>query len=68
MGTLIRKPSQSLVNAHIAEIGQILARSLIRLRARQSSPKCVNRGESSLDFLPDQSGGANIPFGDRRRE
>jgi len=40
----------------IAEIGQILARGLIRFRARQSSRKSAHVGESSLDFIPHQSG------------
>ena len=38
------------------EIADILAAGLIRLRARKSSPLSRDRGESSLDFSPDQSG------------
>jgi len=52
----------------IAEIGRLLARGLIRLRVRKSTPKSAQAGESSLDFTPDQSGVANITFGDRCHE
>jgi hypothetical protein len=38
------------------EIADILAAGLIRLRARKSSSLSRHRGESSLDFSPDQSG------------
>ena len=38
------------------EIAEILAAGLIRLRARKSSQISADRGESSLDFSPDQSG------------
>jgi hypothetical protein len=40
------------------EIGEILAAGLMRLRARKSSPLSRDRGESSLDFSPDQRGHA----------
>ena len=40
----------------LAEIADILAAGLIRLRARKSSPLSRDRGESSLDFSPDQRG------------
>jgi hypothetical protein len=40
----------------LAEIGDILARGLVRLRARQSRPLSEDRGESSVDFLVDQRG------------
>lgn len=61
-------PARLSAQERIAEIGQLLARGLIRLRARQSSRESAQVGESSLDFLPDQSGAANTPFGDRRCE
>ena len=38
------------------EIADILAAGLIRLRARKSTLLSRDRGESSLDFSPDQSG------------
>jgi hypothetical protein len=38
------------------EIADILAAGLIRLRARKSSALSRDRGESSLDFSPDQRG------------
>jgi hypothetical protein len=40
------------------EIAEILAAGLMRLRARKSSPLSRDRGESSLDFSPDQRGHA----------
>ena len=41
----------------ISEIVQILAGGLMRLKARKSSRKPAEFGESSLHFSPDQSGG-----------
>ena len=41
-----------------AELVRILARGLIRLRARQSSELSDRTGESSLHFPPDRSGHA----------
>jgi hypothetical protein len=40
----------------ITEIGAILAAGLSRLEARKSSRKSADFGESSLHFMPDQSG------------
>ena len=45
--------------ARIAEIGEILARGLIRLWARQSSGFFADPGERSLDCVGHQSGHAN---------
>jgi hypothetical protein len=45
--------------ARIAEIAEILALGLVRLRARQSSPTFGDRGESSLEPVGHQSGHAN---------
>ena len=45
--------------ARIAEIGEILALGLVRLRARQSSQMSADAGESSLDCVGHQSGDAN---------
>ena len=42
------------------EIADILAAGLIRLSARKSSALSRDRGESSLDFSPDQSGHAVV--------
>ncbi len=43
----------------LAELGQILAASLMRLHARKSSPLSADRRDSSVDFLPDRSGHAD---------
>jgi hypothetical protein len=40
----------------LAEIAEILAAGLMRLRARKSSPKSADCGEISLDFLGRRSG------------
>ena len=42
-----------------AEIGEILALGLVRLRARQSSRTSSDTGESSLERVAHQSGHAN---------
>ena len=42
----------------IDEIGEILAIGLTRLKARKSSRKTAEFGESSLHFTPEQSGDA----------
>jgi hypothetical protein len=39
----------------LAEIGEILAMGLIRLRARQQQADASHSGESSFDFSGDQS-------------
>lgn len=44
---------------HLAEIGQILARGLVRLERRKSSKRAAANGESSLDFVAIQSGHEN---------
>ena len=43
----------------LAEIAEILAAGVVRLRARQSTPLLPDHGESSLDCAGDQSGHAN---------
>ncbi len=43
----------------LAEIVEILAAGVVRLRARQSSSLLPPPGESSLDYAGDQSGHAN---------
>jgi hypothetical protein len=45
----------------LTEIADLLALGLQRLIARQSSELSADRGESSLHFTPDQSGGSPIP-------
>jgi hypothetical protein len=40
----------------LAEIAEIFAAGLIRLRARQSNPLFQDTGEFSLDISPSQSG------------
>jgi hypothetical protein len=40
----------------LAEVADLLALGLIRMRARMSSPKSADVGEISLDILADQSG------------
>jgi hypothetical protein len=43
----------------LAEVAEILATGLMRLRARQSSQLSRQFGESSLDCVADRSGHAN---------
>ena len=40
----------------LAELGEILALALMRLRTRKSSELSRHGGESSLHFTPEQSG------------
>jgi hypothetical protein len=49
-------PGRMTAGERLAEIADILAVGLVRLRARKSTPLPRDRGESSLDFSPDQSG------------
>ena len=49
-------PQQMTAAERLDEIADILATGLIRLRARKSTPLSHDRGESSLDFSPDQRG------------
>ena len=51
-------PNQLSPADRLAELGQILAAGLMRLHARKSSPLSADRGDSSVDFLPDRSGHA----------
>jgi hypothetical protein len=43
----------------LAELAEILAAGLMRLRARQSTPLSADSGESSLDCAAHQSGHAD---------
>jgi len=54
-------PDLISADERIAEIGQFLARGLVRLRARNASNLSTDRGESSVDFLPHRSGHADTP-------
>jgi hypothetical protein len=51
-------PNQLTSTERLAEIADILAAGLMRLRARKSSPLSRDEGESSLDFSADQPGHA----------
>ena len=57
-------PNHMTPDERLAEIAEILARGLIRLHARKSSPLSADRGDSSVDLPPHQSGHAVTP---RRR-
>jgi len=61
-------PGRITAAERLDEIAYILAAGLIRLRARKSTPLSRDRGESSLDFSPDQSGHVVVPdsVGDAR--
>jgi hypothetical protein len=50
---------QSSASERIAEIGEILARGLMRMRARKSSSLSADDGESSLARVGHQSRHAN---------
>jgi hypothetical protein len=47
-------PNRMTPAERLAEIADLLAAALIRLRARKSSPLSGDCGESSVDFSPDQ--------------
>jgi hypothetical protein len=47
-------PGQMTSQERIADLGDILAAGLMRLRARKSRPLSGAAGESSVDFSPDQ--------------
>ncbi len=49
-------PNHMSAAERLAEIADILAAGLMRLKARQSTPLSAHRGESSLDCVADQSG------------
>jgi hypothetical protein len=61
-------PNRMTAAERLDEIADILAVGLIRLRARKSSRLSRDRGESSLDFSPEQSGHGVVqnPVGDAR--
>jgi hypothetical protein len=51
--------SEGAPSERLAEIGGLLAQALMRLRIRKSSVFPSETGETSLHFMPDQSGHAN---------
>ena len=51
-------PDLMTAEERIAELGEILARGFVRLRARKSSAISADRGESCVDFVRDGSGHA----------
>ena len=55
---IIADPVGPRPNEQLSEIGALLAQALMRLRDRKSSAFVGGAGESSLHFMPDQSGGA----------
>lgn len=52
-------PAQLSAHERLAELADILAAGLIRLRARQSTPLSADCGESSLDCAGHQSSHAD---------
>jgi len=52
-------PDRLNPSERLAELGQLLAAGLVRLHTRKSSPLSADRGDSSVDFLPDRSGPAD---------
>ncbi|APH70600.1 hypothetical protein BSQ44_03765 [Aquibium oceanicum] len=58
-------PGHMTPDERIGEVCRILARGLVRLKARQSRQVSGDRGESCLHFPPDRSGhGTPICKGD----
>jgi hypothetical protein len=60
-------PARMSPAERLAELGRILAAGFIRMKARQSSPLSADRGESSVDLSPPQSGHANRNAGGMTR-
>jgi hypothetical protein len=53
-------PDQMAPAERLAEIAEILAAGLMRLKSRQSTPLSPDGGESSLDCAAHQSGHADV--------
>ena len=51
-------PNRMTPAERLAELGRILAAGLIRLNANKSSGLSADRGETSVDLSPPQSGNA----------
>ena len=54
-------PDRLTPTDRLAELGELLAAGLMRLRARKSSRLSANLGDSSVDFPPERSGHAAAP-------
>jgi hypothetical protein len=54
------RPELMSTHERLAEVAEILAAGLARLRARQSSRLSADPGENSLDCATHQSGHANV--------
>jgi hypothetical protein len=54
------KPESMKAWERLAEIAEILAAGLMRVRARQSTPQSADFRDSSLDCPADQSGHADV--------
>jgi hypothetical protein len=52
------KPEMMTSHERLAELGQILARGLIRLHAREASPLSADDRDSFVDLPPHRSGHA----------
>lgn len=51
-------PDRMSADERLAEVAELLAAGVIRLRSKKSSPLSADERESSLDFSPDQRGHA----------
>jgi hypothetical protein len=60
--TIALSPSRMTAPERLDEIAEILALGAMRLMARKSSSLSPWRGETSLDFTPEQSGHAKPPL------
>ncbi len=60
--TIALSPSRMTAPERLDEIAEILALGAMRLMARKSSSLSLARGETSLDFIPAQSGHAKPPL------
>ena len=54
-------PNHMTLEERLSELGQILARGLIRLHAREASPLSADDGDSFVDLPPHRSRHANAP-------
>ena len=54
-------PNHMTPDERLAELGQILARGLIRLHAREASSLSADKRDSFVDLPPHRSGHANAP-------
>ena len=54
-------PNHMTPDERLAELGQILARGLIRIHAREASPLSADKRDSFVDLPPHRSRHANAP-------